>query len=139
MTNEAPMILYIDDDPDDLFIFSESIGSIYPQVSVLNAQTAEKGLELLNQLRNTHKDDQLRLIIIDMNMPKMDGRETLKEIRRENYWAHIPIVIFTTSSYPQDIEFCKNYGADYFTKPISYESLKEVMKELLKKGGLDPD
>lgn len=138
MTNEEPMILYIDDDPDDLFIFSESIESIYPHAIVLNAQSAEKGFEFLNDLKANNKSSQLRLIIIDMNMPKMDGRETLKEIRKEKFWENVPIVIFTTSSYPQDIEFCKNYGADYLTKPISYESLKEVMKELLKKGGMVP-
>ena len=138
MTNEAPMILYIDDDPDDLFIFSESIESIYPKAIISIAQSAEKGLERLKDLKASDNSNQLRLIIIDMNMPKMDGRETLKEIRKDNFWANIPIVIFTTSSYPQDIEFCKNYGADYVTKPISYESLKEVVKQLLKKGGMVP-
>ena len=138
MTNEAPMILYIDDDPDDLFIFSESIESIYPKAIMLIAQSAEKGLERLKDLEASDNSNQLRLIIIDMNMPKMDGRETLKEIRKNTFWVNIPIVIFTTSSYPQDIEFCKNYGADYVTKPISYESLKEVVKQLLKKGGMVP-
>jgi len=138
MTNEAPMILYIDDDPDDLFIFSESIESIYPKAIMLIAQSAEKGLERLKDLEASENSSQLRLIIIDMNMPKMDGRETLKEIRKNTFWVNIPIVIFTTSSYPQDIEFCKNYGADYVTKPISYESLKEVVKQLLKKGGMVP-
>jgi len=139
MINEEPMILYIDDDPDDLFIFSEAIESLYPHAILLNAQSAERGLELLNDLKAKGNSTQLRLIIIDMNMPKMDGREALKEIRKEKYWQDVPIVIFTTSSYQQDIEFCKKYGADYFTKPISYESLKEVMKELLKKGGMAPD
>ena len=130
MADETPGILYIDDDEDDLLIFGESIESLYPGIAVLKAPGGEEGIAMLQLLEQDGKPFP-HLIILDMNMPRMDGRQTLKAIRSRDEWAGIPVVIFTTSTSIPDIEFSRSFGTVCITKPMSYESLGKVMRQLL--------
>ena len=130
MADEIRGILYIDDDEDDLLIFGESIESIRPGITVLKAPGGEEGIAILNLLEQECKPFP-NLIILDMNMPKMDGRQTLKAIRNKEKWMDIPVVIFTTSSNIPDIEFSKSYGIACITKPMNFESLGKVVRQLL--------
>jgi CheY-like chemotaxis protein len=130
MIEEATTILYIDDDPDDLMIFGESIRNLYPGISVLKAQSGEEGINFLNLLEQENRPFP-SLIVLDMNMPKMDGRQTMLKIRSKQSWEDIPIVIFTTSSNIADVEFCKSYGIECITKPMSYNNLKNTMQQLV--------
>ena len=130
MIEEATTILYIDDDPDDLLIFGESIRNLFPDISVLKAQTGEEGINLLKRLEQENKPFP-SLVVLDMNMPKMDGRQTLLQIRSKECWDDIPIVIFTTSSNIADVEFCRSYGIECITKPMSYNNLNFTMQQLV--------
>lgn len=130
MREETPGILYIDDDEDDLLIFGESIESLYPGIAVLKAPGGEEGIAILKLLEQERKPFP-HLIILDLNMPRMDGRQTLMAIRSRDEWAHIPVVIFTTSASAPDIEFSRSYGTTCITKPMSYESLGKVVRQLL--------
>ena len=130
MIEEATTILYIDDDPDDLMIFGESIRNLYPGISVLKAQSGEEGINFLNLLEQENRPFP-SLIVLDMNMPKMDGRQTMLKIRSKESWEDIPIVIFTTSSNIVDVEFCKSYGIECITKPMSYNNLNYTIKQLV--------
>ena len=107
MQREPTTILYIDDDQDDLLIFEESVRCLYPEVTLYKAQSSEVGMTILHQLESDNKPYP-SLIMIDMNMPKMNGRDTLRHIRNNKKWQDIPIAIFTTSANHEDIEFCKN-------------------------------
>jgi CheY-like chemotaxis protein len=129
MPKEPTTILYIDDDPDDLLIFGESIGSLYPDVKILKAQSGEEGIHILTQLEQQCKPFP-SLIMIDMNMPKMNGRQTLQNIRSKQNWNRIPVVIFTTAANVSDIEFCKHYGTTCITKPISYKYVNTIIQQL---------
>lgn len=130
MTTEGITILHIDDDHDDLFLFSHSISSMYPHITILEAHDGEKGIAILEKLKQESASYPY-LIILDMNMPRMDGKQTLAAIRSREEWKDIPIVVFTTSSNPNDVEFCKSYGVDCVTKPIEYAELKDTIKRLL--------
>jgi CheY-like chemotaxis protein len=130
MIEEVTTILYIDDDPDDLMIFGESIRNLYPGISVLKAQSGEEGINFLKFLEQENRSFP-SLIVLDMNMPKMDGRQTMLKIRSKESWDDIPIVIFTTSSNIADVEFCKNYGIECITKPMSYNSLNHTIRQLV--------
>jgi CheY-like chemotaxis protein len=130
MIEEMITILYIDDDTDDLLVFGESIQTLCSKATVLKAESGEDGLEILSTMEKELKSFPC-LIILDMNMPRMDGKQTLKAIRSRKAWDIIPVVIFTTSTNTADIEFCKNYGADYMTKPMDYKSLNSAIKQLL--------
>lgn len=129
MINEPTTILYIDDDPDDLLIFGESIANLYPRITILKAQSGEEGIAILNRLEEENKPFP-SLIMLDMNMPKMNGKQTLERIRSSKKWEDIPVVIFTTSASVSDIEFCKNFRTDCITKPMSYKYLNPTIHQL---------
>ena len=129
MHREPTTILYIDDDQDDLLIFEESVSSLYPDVTLYKAQSTEAGIQILDQLEMERKPFP-SLIMIDMNMPKMNGRETLQHIRNNNKWRHIPVAIFTTSANNEDIDFCRSFGSACITKPMSYADFSATLQKL---------
>src|ERR1041385_5975887 len=101
MRREPTTILYIDDDQDDLLIFEESVNTLYPDVTLYKAQSSEAGIDILNRLELESKPFPA-LIMVDLNMPKMNGRETLQYIRTNEKWQDIPVAIFTTSANIED-------------------------------------
>ena len=122
-------ILYIDDDQDDLLIFEESVNTLFPDITLFKAQSSEAGINILNQLE-IEKKPFPSLIMIDMNMPKVDGRETLQHIRSVEKWQEIPVVIFTTFADLDDIEFCKQYGSACITKPMNFVDYRITLQKL---------
>jgi CheY-like chemotaxis protein len=128
--DEFTAILYIDDDQDDLMIFGDSIGNLYPGITLLKAQSGEEGLAMLQHLEQSAMPFP-SLIVLDMNMPKMDGRQTLQRIKGTTKWEDIPVVIFTTSYNREDIEFCRRFGTECITKPMSYKNLDNTIKQLI--------
>lgn len=99
----------------------------------------EDGEELMNYLNNKgkyadkEKYSKPGIILLDLNMPKVDGREALKEIKANAHLRSIPIVVLTTSKAEEDILKTYNLGVNSFiTKPVSFESLVNVMKTLCK-------
>lgn len=130
MSADNLTILYIDDDPDDLLIFGESISSLHPSAEVLKAQGGEEGLSMLSEIE-ANNTSYPNLIILDMNMPRMNGKQTLEAIRGRDKGADVPVVIFTTYSNHADTEFFRNYGCACITKPMSYENLMQTMKQVL--------
>ena len=129
MQRKPKTILYIDDDQDDLLIFEESVNSLYPDVTLYKAQSSEAGIDILNQLESESKPFP-SLIMIDMNMPKMNGRETLQHIRSNEKWQEIPVAIFTTSANTDDIEFCKHFGSDCIIKPMNFSDFSVTLQRL---------
>lgn len=123
-------ILIADDDNDDQYMIKQAFASID-----LNEQirTVNDGVELLDYLfkRGKYKDVEVlspRVILLDLNMPKKDGRECLKEIKAHPKFKKIPIVVYSTSANPDDIEFAYELGASsYITKPYSYRELVKIM------------
>jgi CheY-like chemotaxis protein len=127
-------ILIADDDEDDRFLIKaafEECGSTIPLFFV------QDGLELMHYLNNekTYADasvyKQPSLILLDLNMPKKDGREIIQEMRTNSNFKAIPIVVLSTSNAPSDIKTCYELGANSFiTKPSSFEGLLEIIKNL---------
>ena len=128
MIGESVSILYIDDDQDDLMIFGDAIGNLYPGTTVLTAQSGEEGIALLRHMEQNAQPFPA-LVVLDMNMPKMDGRQTMQAIKSN--WEDLPVVIFTTSSNQEDIEFCKSFGTECITKPMNYKHLNHTMHLLV--------
>jgi CheY-like chemotaxis protein len=132
--NSKLIILLADDDPDDRLMAREAL----EESRLLNPLvTVEDGEELLEYLRRTGRythliDEPLPgLVLLDLNMPKMDGREALKEIKSDQNLCHIPIIILTTSKAEEDIYRTYNLGVNSFiTKPVSFNSLVDLMKTL---------
>ncbi len=110
-------ILSVDDDVDDQSMIYDTIKAINPNARVI---TAMNGLESLHYLSNVNKKEHLPCIIImDINMPLLDGKETLSRIKKDPRFQDIPVVMFTTSSSQLDRTFCDNYQVPFVTKPIN--------------------
>lgn len=109
-------ILYADDDPDDLMIIQDAFEKYAENIELI---TACDGVEAIQYLKSLSPLDPAPcLIILDINMPRMSGKEALKEIRDIDRFKNIPIVLFTTSSLPDDREFALKYNAGFITKPL---------------------
>ena len=120
-------ILLIDDDADDQLIFREAIGEITDKVECVFANNGFEGLSLLIRL-----DPPPSLAFLDLNMPIMDGFECLEQIRRNDQWRKIPVVIFTTSNNPDDKKKSGQLGAESFlTKTSDFHLLKIKLSEIL--------
>ena len=122
-------VLWADDDLDDLMIMREILERndiSHKVVEVYN------GCEVLRHLSQVKSPPDLPcLIVLDINMPVLDGRETLVRIRAEKKYDGIPVVMFTTSSSEMDRAFCRRYGAKMYTKPSSYLELVQMVQSLL--------
>ncbi len=128
--NRNASILICDDDEDDLYL----VKSVFNDTKFGNQTVYLKnGVELLDYLQNNKDETSVGLVLLDLNMPKMDGRETLKMIKSNPEFRRIPVIILTTSNSPQDIHQCYELGANCFiTKPSSYEGLNDAIKTLSK-------
>jgi CheY-like chemotaxis protein len=122
-------VLCVDDDPDDREIVCTVIQEIDPSIEVIHA---ENGIEAHEILKSAKEKQTLPcLIILDVNMPKMDGKETLIEIKKDDGLNSIPVVMFTTSNSPVDKMFFSAYGVDLVTKPNEMSRIHTEVKALL--------
>jgi CheY-like chemotaxis protein len=136
MKQEGKMItiLLADDDPDDRKLTHDA----FMENRLANDfHAVEDGEELLDYLHRRGKFTSLRgeplpgLILLDLNMPRKDGREALKEIKADPELRRIPIVVLTTSKAEEDIVRTYDLGVNsYVTKPVTFKSLVELIKVL---------
>lgn len=113
-----------EDDLDDQLLIRDAL----EENGVLSGDImfVEDGQELLEKLQAPELIP--GLILLDLNMPRMDGREALRQIKQDERLKHIPIVVFTTSSSEEDIRYTYEFGGNtYFTKPTSFDELVRVM------------
>ena len=117
----------MDDDAVDRELFMEAIVLASKEYLVTEASNGEEALEYLNN------NDQLPdIIILDLNMPVMDGRETLKEIKSHTLFKNIPVCIMSTSSAQFDVVNSYDAGANLFlVKPLDFKELIEMLSSLL--------
>ena len=128
------VILMADDDADDRMLARDAL----EESRVLNdLRFVEDGEELMEYLTRKGKyadiEDSPRpgLILLDLNMPKKDGREALKEIKSDPNLRRIPVVIMTTSKAEEDVFRSYDFGASSFiTKPVTFDRLVELMRTL---------
>lgn len=128
------VILMADDDADDRMLTKEALD----ESRVLNElRFVEDGEELMDYLQrrgrfaNPADSPRPGLILLDLNMPKKDGREALKEIKADPDLRRIPVVVMTTSRAEEDIFRSYDFGASSFiTKPVTFDRLVELMRTL---------
>ncbi|MFD2034566.1 response regulator [Belliella marina] len=135
MKNEKIInILVAEDDIDDRLLITKAFKESFNKAKLT---CVENGEVLLQYLRRQGKYfDELKypspnLILLDLNMPKKDGREALVEIKSDVEFKKIPVIIFTTSQLEDDVKATYNSGSNsYITKPGSFDGLLNVGKEL---------
>jgi CheY-like chemotaxis protein len=122
-------VLLIDDDKDDLEMLQQALVDINIDHKIIEAHNGEEGLTILRRFLD--KKELPCLIVLDINMPRMDGRQTLVEIKSDKTLSEIPIVIFSTSSSQLDKTFFERYNTAYFVKPVKFEELKKTAVRLI--------
>lgn len=126
-------ILIADDDLEDCEMIREALQESRLLNEVKFVHDGEQLLSVLHAERKLaeEKRNLPGLILLDLNMPRMDGREVLKEIKKHPELHHIPIIVLTTSEAEEDIVRSYNLGANSFiTKPIEFENFVEVMRNV---------
>jgi CheY-like chemotaxis protein len=115
------IVLYADDDLDDIQLVQDAFSQYAKNVDLV---TVADGLEAVSYLTNLATDEPAPcLIILDINMPRMDGKEALVKIREMQRFQQIPAILFTTSSQPRDKEFATKYQSGFITKPIDVKQM----------------
>jgi CheY-like chemotaxis protein len=121
-------IFWADDDPDDLEMFRNVMLDVTSAYEVIEFSN---GRSVLDYLKDLDPSAYPCLIILDMNMPVLSGRETLAILKSEPAYESIPVVIFTTSSSELDKIFCQQLETEMVTKPPTYDSLRNIVQRLL--------
>ena len=123
-------ILWADDDVDDLQMMKEVLLKNNRNYNIVEVPN---GKEALGYLEESRKRGTLPcLIILDINMPVLDGKETLSIIKRNDVYKKLPVVVFTTSSSEVDKLYCQKFNTEMITKPPSFSSLEQAVIRLLK-------
>lgn len=120
-------VLLADDDSDDRDLFLEAVNFIDPTIAVTLKRDGEELMDHLYASSPTFD-----LIFLDLNMPRKNGRECLAELKKHQRHSETPVIVYTTSLNPVDIEETFTLGATFFLrKPNSFEDLKEVLGIIL--------
>jgi CheY-like chemotaxis protein len=116
--------LLVDDDTDDVLLFEEVLKEVSKSIRLI---TSSNGIEALDFLTK-NQGNLPKLIFLDLNMPRMDGKECLKAIKQDPTFSHVPVIMYTTSSQSRDIEETMMLGAVCFiTKPSSVSDLRNII------------
>ena len=127
MNNTKPVILYAEDDLDDFEALREALDQVSHAYDLVQARNGTEVLSFLEE-----KDNLLPgLVVLDLNMPVMDGKQTLQWLKQNPLYKNIPVMIFTTSSHEEDIKLCKNYECTFFRKPTLYRDLLHIVQTML--------
>lgn len=124
---KALVFLLIDDDEDDRELFQIALKEVENDVQYMDATG---GLEALQMLRTNETLPDF--IFLDLNMPRMSGRECLIEIKNDPRLSSIPVIIFSTSNDPRDVEETKQMGAiEFITKPEKTSKLTRLLSDFI--------
>lgn len=130
---KAITILMADDDPDDRILTKDALEENRLANDLHFVEDGEELIDYLHQRGKFNQENAPRpgLILLDLNMPRKDGREALAEIKADPNFKHIPIIVLTTSKAEEDIFKTYDLGVSSFiTKPVSFEDLVYVTKAI---------
>jgi CheY-like chemotaxis protein len=117
------IIFYADDDPDDRELLREAF-VCYDEIDLITTTNGGQALEYFTTLSLMELSP--CLIILDINMPLVNGKEVLIKIRAMDTFKNTPAVLFTTSASEEDKQFAKKYNAGFITKPIGLKQMEKI-------------
>lgn len=127
------VILMADDDDDDYLLTKKALAESRLLNDLVRVKDGEELMDYLHR-RGDYADSEAPrpgVILLDLNMPRKDGREALREIKSDDTLRNIPVVVFTTSKAEEDIYKTYQLGVNSFiTKPVTFDNLTEVMRTL---------
>jgi CheY-like chemotaxis protein len=126
MINKRPILL-LEDDHVDAMIVERALKDLKVENKLIVAKNGEEGLEYLRDIEK-HLPG---IILLDLNMPRMNGLEFLDIVKKDDQFKKIPIVVLTTSDEEKDRSASFNLGiAGYMTKPVNYPQFVEVLRTI---------
>lgn len=123
---DKPVILYAEDDFDDFESVKEALDQLTGNYTLLHMRNGADAVEHLKT-----SDYHPCLIVLDLNMPVMDGKEVLIWLKSNDEFRDIPVMIFTTSSREEDIRLCQKHNCTFFRKPTLYRDLLHIVQTML--------
>jgi CheY-like chemotaxis protein len=130
MFQNQKLILLADDDQEDLELLSEAILQIEGSIRI---HTVSNGSMVMDYLQNATDKELPSLIVLDYNMPNMNGAEVLDQLCNDSRYEKIPKIIWSTSNNSNYIKECLEKGAtSYFVKPATHKNLQEQAEQMLK-------
>ena len=122
-------ILWADDDADDLQMMREILLKNNKDYNIVEVNNGKEALNYLSKAKENHVLP--CLIILDINMPVLDGKEALSIIKKDRDFQQIPVVVFTTSESELDRMYCKRFDTEMITKPATFSTLETTIVKLL--------
>ncbi|MDJ0648068.1 MAG: response regulator [Xenococcaceae cyanobacterium MO_188.B19] len=134
LENQKP-VLIIEDSDEDFAALTRMIGKAKIHNPIYRCEDGEEALDFLHH-EGEYADESLSprpsLIVLDLNLPGTDGREVLAELKSDRNLQTIPVVIFSTSSNPKDIDACYRQGiSGYIVKPMDTQRLNQLVQTFL--------
>lgn len=125
-------LLVAEDSDEDFAVFQRFIRRLEVQTPIHRCIDGDEVLDFLYKegaYQNSARTAQPSVILLDLNLPGLDGRELLKKLKQDETLKKIPIVVFTTSSNPDDVELCYRSGANgYLIKPVGASELQKTVQ-----------
>jgi CheY-like chemotaxis protein len=124
----TPFLLYAEDDDDDFESLEDALQQLTDKYQLVQAKN---GTEVISVLQKNFFQKPPCLIVLDLNMPIMDGKEVLLWLKEEELYKNIPVMVFTTSSREEDVKLCQTHNCTFFRKPTLYRDLLHVAQTML--------
>jgi CheY-like chemotaxis protein len=124
-------VLLVDDDPGDVLMIEEALESVDAPRDIFVVNDGEEAVAFLRRTGGFSSAPRPDVVLLDLNMPRMDGRQVLAEIKADEHLRTIPIVVLTTSQSPADILSSYSLHANaYVTKPMNLDDLTDVVHKI---------
>jgi CheY-like chemotaxis protein len=120
-------ILYVDDDEDDRDFFSKAVRDVNPQVKIVFAENGMEALKYLDACSSLPC-----LMVLDINMPVLDGKETFQRVKKDSRLQNLPVVIFTSSQKPADKQLFNSMGVEFITKPANFAYMNSIASRMVR-------
>jgi DNA-binding response OmpR family regulator len=124
---KQPLVFIADDDADDVFFVRSAIEQLKADIRIRHFSNGKQLIDSLNDPTDERPD----LVLLDLNMPILDGKETLRILRKNDTLNEMPIIMLSTSTHSFERELCLGYGAtNYITKPYSFSLYLQIFRRL---------
>ena len=120
-------ILYAEDDQDDFMLLKKAFEDVNGEIELINVPT---GYDVINYLQELDESRYPLLILMDINMPMLDGKETWELLKIDDKFKSIPVVFFSTSANPKDKSYFEKGGSEFLTKPSVYSEWLTIANKL---------
>jgi len=125
-------LLLVEDNLHDIFFFEQALKMLGQPIKLSVRQDGEQALAFLFNKQPGHYEERPDIIVLDINLPRKNGFDVLAALEQDPHLKFIPVIVLTTSSYPNDINRCYELGANaYLEKPLGFDPLLTLVRNIV--------